>query len=331
MAAVKEVVSVSIGSSRRDKEVVVELLGEKVRIRREGTDGDVEAAIQRIGELDGTVDAIGLGGVDLYLKAAGRTYVMREARRMADAAKVTPTLDGSGLKNSLERATIRRMEQDLGLRLGGKKVLMTAAVDRFGMAEAFHDAGCEMTFGDLVFGLGIPIPIRSWRTFNAIARVLLPVIVRMPFKWIYPTGDQQERESDPRYAHYYRDADIVAGDFLYVRKHMPDDMSGKWVVTNTTTREDVIDLRARGVELLVTTTPRFDGRSFGTNMMEATLVALSESASALSPERYLEFLDEVGFGPSARWLQAEEPTSGAVTDATVGRPEQPAEPAVEPA
>ena len=40
----KRAVSISIGSSKRDKSVEVELLGEKVCIERRGTDGDMEKA-----------------------------------------------------------------------------------------------------------------------------------------------------------------------------------------------------------------------------------------------------------------------------------------------
>ncbi len=40
----KRAVSISIGSSKRDKAVVVTLLGEQVSIERLGTDGDMEAA-----------------------------------------------------------------------------------------------------------------------------------------------------------------------------------------------------------------------------------------------------------------------------------------------
>jgi len=301
--AVKKVVSVSIGSSVRDHEVELELDGQRIRIRREGTDGDIEAAVKRIAELDGTVDAIGLGGVDLHIRANGRTYTMRDPKKMADAATTTPTLDGSGLKNTLERQAVTFLQETTGIPLAGKRVLITSAVDRFGMAEAFHEAGCRMTFGDLVFGLGLPFPIRSWRVFNIVARILLPVVCQLPFKWLYPTGASQEAESDPRFTKLYEQADIIAGDFLYVRKYMPRDMTGKWVLTNTTTASDVEELARRGVELLVTTTPRLEGRSFGTNVIEATIVALQGANGPLEPERYIERLKEVGIAPQAHRLQ----------------------------
>jgi hypothetical protein len=62
---------------------------------------------------------------------------------------------------------------------------------------------------------------------------------------------------------------VIAGDCHYIKRHMPDDLRGKVIVTNTTTPDDQQLFKALGVKFLVTTTPVLDGRSFGTNMMEA--------------------------------------------------------------
>ena len=66
--------------------VEAEFLGERFQIWREGTDGDLQRAIARIGELDGTVDAIGLGGIDLYLVAGGRRLERQGAPGRPQAA-----------------------------------------------------------------------------------------------------------------------------------------------------------------------------------------------------------------------------------------------------
>ena len=49
----KHAVSVSIGSSRRDKRVEITLLDEQIIIERIGTDGDMEKAANLYRELDG--------------------------------------------------------------------------------------------------------------------------------------------------------------------------------------------------------------------------------------------------------------------------------------
>jgi hypothetical protein len=292
---------VSLGSSRRDHRAEVEIFEETVVVERIGTDGDLERAIELIRNLDGKVAAFGLGGIDRYLVAGNRRYEIKDAARLAAAAQISPVLDGSGLKNTLERRVVNFAQQELQLNLQGQKVLMVSAVDRFGMAEALDRAGCQMVFGDLLFALGIPIPITSLKSLRRLAAPLLPIITRLPFTLLYPTGSKQETNPaahNLKYAQYYEAAEIVAGDFLYIKKYMPDRMDGKTILTNTVTPEDLGELARRGVRFLVTSTPALAGRSFGTNVMEALLVAVSgKRPEELREADYLQLLDGMGFKP----------------------------------
>jgi hypothetical protein len=83
---------------------------------------------------------------------------------------------------------------------------------------------------------------------------------------------------------------------------MPEAMDGKVVVTNTTTPDDVEMFRQRGIRYLVTTTPILDGRSFGTNMMEAALIAVAGKGRKLSTEELSELIDQLGFEPQLQQL-----------------------------
>jgi hypothetical protein len=291
------VVSVSLGSSKRNKTVEADMLGRKVLIERIGVDGDYDQACHTIADLDGKVAAIGLGGTDLYLVAGGKRYVIEQSRRLAEAAKITPVVDGSGLKNTLERETVRWLAQRSEFAIRGKRTLLVSAVDRFGMAEGLVAAGCEVIFGDLIFALGLPIPVRSLRTVAVLAAVLLPVLRRLPISVLYPTGEKQERVH-PRHARFLQWADIIAGDFHYIRRNLPERLDGKLVLTNTTTDEDLALLRERGLRTLVTTTPEFQGRSFGTNVMEGVLIALAgKSPATMQPDDYLLLLERLGWEP----------------------------------
>lgn len=294
----KKVVSVSLGSSARDHHAVVNLLGEDFDISRVGTDGKLDAAIAKVHELDGTVDAIGLGGIDVYLYAGKHRYALRDGLRLLDAAKKTPVVDGSGLKNTLEREAVRFMQEDLGLGLKGKHVLMVSALDRFGMAQALVDAGADVLFGDFIFALDLDKPVKGLREFEEMAEKYLPDACKLPFQFFYPTGKKQEKPPEPKYPQYYHDADIIAGDFHFMRQFMPDDLNGKIVLTNTVTEKDVDELRKRGVKMLITTTPDFQGRSFGTNVVEAALLALlGKKWADVTPGDYERVLHELHLKP----------------------------------
>nr|WP_243239321.1 quinate 5-dehydrogenase [Sulfobacillus harzensis] len=250
------------------------ILGERVQVSRRGTDGDLDAACALIASLDGTVDAIGLGGIDRFLVVRGQRYEIQDARRLASAAQSTPAVDGSGIKNTLERRIVERLDEE-GLIHPGQKVLMVSAMDRFGMAEAFERLGYALVAGDLIFASRINYPIHSADELEELARKLLPELAKMPFHQLYPVGEAQTQAGDARYQSYFEDADIIAGDFHYIRRYMPESLPNKVVVTNTTTVGDVSLLAERGVRLLVTTTPVLNGRSYGTNVIEAALTAVT--------------------------------------------------------
>src|SRR5579864_8507041 len=294
----KRVVSVSLGSSSRDHRAVVDLLGETFDISRVGTDGKLDAAIAKVHELDGKVDAIGLGGIDVYLYAGKHRYALRDGLRLLEAAKVTPVVDGSGLKNTLEREAVRFMQNELGIDLNGKKVLMVSALDRFGMAQALVDAGADVLFGDFIFALDLDKPVKGLHEFEEMAEKYLPDACKLPFQFFYPTGKKQEKPPEPKYPQYYEDAEIVAGDFHFMRQFMPDRLDGKIVLTNTVTPQNLDELGGRGVKMLLTTTPDFEGRSFGTNVIEAALLALlGKKWSDVTPEDYERVLEELDLRP----------------------------------
>lgn len=302
----KRVVSVSLGSSKRDHAFETDFMGEHFRIERIGTDGDWDKAINLIRELDGKIDAFGMGGIDLYVHLAGKPYVIKDAKKLIAEARKTPMVDGSGLKNTLERKCIMDIQKDGILDLRGKNVLMVCGVDRFGMAEAFEDVGARLTLGDFIYTVGIPMPLHSLKTLKIAGRIAAPIIVNMPFDKLYPTGDQQD-VIIPKHSKYYYQADVIAGDFNYIKRYLPEKLGGQVIITNTTTRDDMRLLKQRGISKVITTTPNMGGRSFGTNVIEALMVALiGKPVEEIKAQDYYRMLQELNMKPGVVDLERED-------------------------
>ncbi|MBE9507086.1 MAG: quinate 5-dehydrogenase [Chloroflexi bacterium] len=302
-----------MGSSARDKRVVVNLGGEQIVVERIGTDGDVEKARRLFAELDGEVDALGVGGVDIYLRLGGREYPLRAALKLVQEVSQTPVVDGRGLKHTLERRVFELAADALGGVPHFRCGFVPVAVDRPGLAEAVTEVSDEVIFGDLMFALNVPIALRGLRRYRQVARIMLPFVSHFPMSMLF-YGSSGE-EPTPKYERYWNEADLIAGDFLFMRKYMPKDLTGKTVVTNTTTPEDVELLRERGVTMVITTTPQYDGRSFGTNMMEAALTAYAGKGRPLTDAELNELIDELDLRPSVQWLNDR---AGAVGGQTAG-------------
>lgn len=297
----KRAVSISIGSAKRNKAVTVNLNGKEISIERIGTDGNLKKAAQLFSEMDGTVDAFGLGGGDFGTEFDGKFFRYHNVAWIADGAIKTPVVDGSGLRNTLEYRLAAFVEKEIGDYINPKKVLLTAASDRWGMTKGFMDAGYECIFGELMFGIGLPIPLRKVSQLKLLASALYPIVMRLPFEWIYPTGDKQTVR-EPKFEKYYQWASVIAGDNNYIIRHMPDKLEGKVIVTNTTTAEDMDFFKSAGIKYVVTGTPAIDGRSFGTNMMEAAFIAASGKNRKLTNDELNKMLDSLNFEPTIREL-----------------------------
>ncbi|HEV2356808.1 MAG TPA: quinate 5-dehydrogenase [bacterium] len=308
----KRVVSVSLGSHTRDKRVETVILDEPFVIERIGTDGDMGRFEALVRDLDGRVDAIGMGGIDLDLRAGNRRYRIRDAARLVRGVRRTPVVDGGGIKASWEKYLILEyLPRTAGVSFTGRRVLLVSSVDRYGMAEAFTEAGAITLFGDFYFALGLPVPMRTLGTVRILAACLLPVITRLPFQWLYPTGEKQERVT-PKYPQLFEWAEVVAGDFHFIRRYMPESLAGKTVLTQTITVDDREALRRRGVRRLITASPEMEGRSFATNVLEGIVVALSGSRTdTMAPAQIIDWLLRAGVRPRVETLTPEPGTGAA--------------------
>ena len=143
--------------------------------------------------------------------------------------------------------------------------------------------------------LGVPLPVYGIPAFKRVARVMLPIVSHFPMSMLFYGSDGAEHK--PKYVKYFEESDLIAGDFLFMRKYMPASLQGKTIVTNTTTEENIALLKERGAKIVITTTPRYDGRTFGTNMTEAMLTAYAGKGRNLTDAELNGLIDELGLKP----------------------------------
>lgn len=294
----KRVVSVSLGTSKRDKSFDCTILDVDFRIERIGTDGSKQKFKEMMEQLDGKVDALGVGGADIWLVSGDRRYAFTDVLNLVSGVKQTPVVDGSGLKHTLEREAIDFLQRRGIINFAREKVLLVSAVDRFGLAQALAKHCPNVVFGDLCFGLGLPIPIRSYGQVQMLASVLLPIVTRLPIDWFYPTGEKQEKRT-PKFPKLFAEATIIAGDWHYIRRFAPDRMDGKTILTQTLRQADIAWLRDIGVARIITTTPAMGGETFATNVMEGVVLSLlGKSSMEVTDLDYLHILDQLEWEPN---------------------------------
>ncbi len=290
--------SISLGSSKRNHQSEIKILDETFLLERIGTDGDANKMRELFEAYDGKVDAFGLGGFDLYLNYKDKRYIFRDAWKVTRVIKKTPLADGSGVKKTLECMAVRSLHEQSIIN-NSMKVLIPSAVSRYYLFDTFKDLGYKVKWGDIPFALGLgKTAFSSTRGMDVLAYTLLPLMVRLPFKWLYPVGKDQD-EIVPKFPRLYEDADIFAGDFHYIYRHFPHQAKNKIIITNSITQSEINELKKRGVSLIATVTPHFSGRSFATNVIEALVCAMLEKKPEnITIEEFMEIFSRLKFEPA---------------------------------
>jgi predicted amino acid dehydrogenase len=153
-------------------------------------------------------------------------------------------------------------------------VFVVSGIDRYAMAQVLSSHTQQILFGDPIFHLNLPFALHSFKQLEWYADLVLPALCRVPYGRLCPVGREQDART-PRGAKYFDQADIIAGDFAYIRRFAPDNLRGKTIITNTLSAEDVQDLGERGVQSLITITPPLcdEHPCVGSNVIEAIFVS----------------------------------------------------------
>jgi predicted amino acid dehydrogenase len=305
----RRIVSISLGSARRDYQFTTIILGQAVEVRRIGTNGDVAMAAALVREYDGNVDAIGLGGVTPIFRVGAARYPHHEALKIAAGARRTPVTDGSGFKATLERWAVQRANEIQRGMFNYRRILITSGIERYSMAQALSQYESELRFGDPIIHSGLRFlpPPRSLKQLELYAATTLPITALLPYKILHPVALGTEGH-DTRAEKLFAWADIIAGDFAYIRRFAPHDLRNKVILTDDPSPDEIADLRERGLATLVTMAPPLTGpdgapvsRPFvATDVLEALAIAIMESGANPDDASLIDFIDEAKWGPTVQ-------------------------------
>jgi hypothetical protein len=100
---------------------------------------------------------------------------------------------------------------------------------------------------------------------------------------------------------------VICGDYLLIKRTLPtiesDALKGKTIVTNTLTPEDTQMLKDRGVKIIATGTPEYEGRYFATNVFEGVLITLlGKDPNGVTIQDYAALLEKLNWKPTITQL-----------------------------
>lgn len=300
----KKIVSISLGKAEHDYEFTGTFLGKKFQIKRIGCDGNIDLVKKRVKEYDGQVDVIGLGGISAYFKIGSTTHIHQEALSVIKQARKTPVADGRGLKSILQGWTIRSINQRLKDLFNYENVLFLSGVAQYEMAQVIQEYTNNFSFCDPLIHFNTPYVLDSLSALDYYATASMPVLTRMPYSWFYPKGWDGDQWKPLLLSKPFEKAEIIIGDYTYIRHYTPSMLPNKIVVTDSVDQAGVALLKKRGVRTIITTVPDLFKQRTDINVMHAVIAAyLDKKPQEISENDYLEIFDKANIEPRVIYPQ----------------------------
>ena len=258
----KQIVSISLGSSEHDYEFETEFLGQEFNITRLGTDGDMEKAAEMLLRWDKEADAIGLGSLKFPYGFGPRYLTRKHVDKLSKLGSriQTPVTLGSALRDVSFEWSLRYIEYKFGNYFDEARVLFLSGMSNYRIARVMSEFTDNLTFADPVLENGISKFLNSIAGLEKYAHSAHEVLQWVPSKRLTSSVVPLQAWNGYILKKAMQKANIIVVPSYHFHDYLEDvsleELGGKTIITSTAYDERVEFLKERGVDVIIDTTPK---------------------------------------------------------------------------
>ncbi|MDM8536686.1 hypothetical protein QUF70_08035, partial [Desulfobacterales bacterium HSG17] len=306
-------VSISLGSKNDDYEFETEFLGQDFHIKRLGINGNLDKAAKLLKDLDGQVDAFGLGSVKFPLIIGPKRLLQKhhDQLQVLTSQMKTPVTTGATLRNVGHEWSIRHIQYSFGNNyFDNRRVLFLSGMINFNLARVINEYTDNLMFCDPVLENGIPKFLNSLEDFKSYANEIHGVLKWVPSKRFSKSAIPLGAWNKYLVKKAMQKANIIVvpsyGFYNYLQETTLEELAGKTIITATAYDDRISFLKDRGVSEIIDTTPKVMERVVGVNVLEAVILAAhGKKLDELGKDDFLEIVAEQRMDPRVVYPQGE--------------------------
>lgn len=288
------VLDVSMSGPERDHDTRVTFLGQRFRIVRRGTSGDVDAACDLVREWAPKAHAVALTGVR-EAQATGLYGGSVEAARdrIRAEAGTTPVTQGHQLLEVLQEWGVRRVDTELPGHLTNARTVVLGGRNHERTTRILREHTDNIEFADPLLRLDLSARLHANPVVGLAADVLggaSAVPLRMVPHSLRTRLASPAREAALAMARRAaRDCDVLVATYPELTGFGLEDLAGKTLLTSAIDEERLAELGQRGVDLVVDLTPQPFDVIVEAAALEALMIA-SVHGNALTDDDLLDMI-----------------------------------------
>lgn len=282
----KQVVSISLGSSSQDFEFTTTLLGQRLQVQRIGTNGSVAMVRKLVQQWDKKAVAIGVG-------VAKDSEVLTAVRRSPTHAHITT---GAHLQDILQEWAVRHAQIQLGSFFNNTRVLFFSGLTDYKLVMALSEYTDNLRFADPVLQLGVPKLLGSLNALH-----LYSTGAHYVKDWSLPAAVAAGPVRE--WAHFVMRKALQKSTVVVAPIHLLDafgleELAGKVVVAIDVNEERMAALGSKGVATVIDGAPLMQGHVISPNLLDAMIIAATgKVAEDLQEDDYLDIVTSLQIEP----------------------------------
>ena len=292
----KNVVSISLGSSSQDFGFTTRFLGKQLSVKRFGTDGNKAKAERLLKQWEKQADVIGIGLARDSYTVGPRRFVDKEAAHMKSLVTRVPVTTGSRLGEIFLEWAVRHTQIRLGHYFDNALVLFFSGLSSYKLATTMAEYTDNLQFADPLLQLGVPKLLTSLDALSLYAsgahyvsdwkppRVIPADLMRQWTRFIL------RREMSK--------ATVIVAPVHELDEFGPEELAGKTIITSSINGERTATFADKGVMMVVDGAPSMFGHVLGPNLLDAMIVAATgKNPDDILEDDYLAIITEANMEP----------------------------------
>ena len=292
----KKVVGISLGAGDQDFAFNAKFLGQRVNVRRIGTNGSTSEAVKLLKHWQDHADAIGIGVVKDSYTVGSRRFVEKNSARLLDAVTTIPVTTGGRLSDILQEWALRHVQAKLGNYFNNAKVLFFSGRTNYKLAQAMSEYTHNLEFADPLLQLGLPKLLTSldslelYATGTHYVRDLASLAVKssLPVKQL--TRFVLRRAM--------KDATMIVAPVHELDAFGAEELARKTIITSTVNDQRIAAFKEKNVDMVIDGAPMLFDHVLDPSLLDALIIAATEKApDEMLEDDYLEIITSLQLEP----------------------------------